>query len=178
MNDRKSSVRIGLLALGMVVLGAGLPALAEKPGPLPKRAEIVDGDSKDEAWSMGNVKVTFSDGHSEFWTRQGNAMLPRVSERGLVGWTVVTADNNLGMHLDNLLRVCSPDGHRHDFAVYMPFIEKWRFSRKGAAVVLQFRGTHGPENFAEYSISSGKLLEQANDVMNGVVPSWARELNN
>jgi hypothetical protein len=161
----------------MAVLGVGLPASAEKPGPLPKRAVIVDGDSNDKIWSMGNVKVTFSDGHSEFWTRQGNAMLPRVSERGLVGWTVVTADNNLGMHLDNLLRVCSPDGHHHDFTVNMPFIEKWSFSRKGTAVVLQFRGTHGPENFAEYSILRGTLLEQANDVMNDVVPSWAQALN-
>ncbi len=103
-------------------------------------------------------------------------MMPAVSSTGLVGWTVVTTDNELGMHLDNELRVCWPDGHYRDFAVDSPFIEKWAFSPDGSRVILCFRGTHGPENYAEYEVVTGKLLHEAGGKADEEVPSWAQSV--
>jgi hypothetical protein len=142
---------------------------------LPKSASIVPPQSG-PAWAMGNVRVEFADHHAELWTREGRAMMPAVSSTGLVGWAVVTMDNELGMHLDNELRVCWPDGHHRDFPVEMPFIEKWKFSPDGSTVILQFRGTHGPENFAQYEVTTGIELHEALGMVNDEVPDWAKSL--
>ena len=144
--------------------------------PLPKSASIIPSDDQFGIYAMGDVRVVFSDHHTELWTREGRAMLPAVSSTGLVGWTVVMTDNNLGMHQNDQLRVCWPDGHYRDFPVDMPFIEKWAFSPDGSKVILRFRGTHGPENFAEYEVATGIKLHEADGVMNDEVPVWARVL--
>ena len=155
----------------MIVIAALVAASS-----LPKSASIVPPDPRPGVLVMGNVRVVFADHHAEFWTREGLAMLPAVSSTGLVGWTVVTMEDELGMRFDNELRVCWPDGHHRDFQVEMPFIEKWAFSPDGSKVILRFRGTHGPENFAEYEVATGTKLHEADSVMNDEVPVWARAL--
>jgi hypothetical protein len=139
---------------------------------LPKSASIVP-PQPGAAWAVGNVRVVFADHHAEFWTRQGHAIQPGVSSMGLVGWVVAKSDDKHRIHRANVLRVCWPDGHHRDFEANMAFIERWMFSPDGSTVILRFRGTHGPENFAEYDVATGKLLREADDQMNDDAPDWA-----
>ena len=62
--------------------------LAESPHPTPKSASIVVVASPFDSFLIqtGNVKITFRDGHSEFWTHSGDCHNAKVSTTGEVGW--------------------------------------------------------------------------------------------
>jgi hypothetical protein len=138
---------------------------------LPREATIIDSPTPGAPFARGNVLVTFSDGHREKWTRNGHALLPAVSTRGEVGWVRETTES--GYRVLRTLRVCGPDGHHRDIVVDMPVIERWMFSPDGSTVILRFRGRHGPENFAEYDVATGKLLREADGQVNDDAPDWA-----
>jgi hypothetical protein len=143
---------------------------------LPKSAAIVDKRPMDPREPTGNVKVTFTDGHSEKWTTLGKAMMPRVSSSGLVGWTPFHARNFRGYPMNDTVRICWPDGKHRDFAADFtyPFIEAWDFTNHDATVVIKSRGLHGPADYDEYDLASGKLIGHAHGDFGKDLPDWAR----
>lgn len=143
---------------------------------LPKSAAIVDSTTSFGGDPIGNVKVTFTDGHTEMWTLQGKCQDPNVSSTGLVGWTRYTTLIGPDYPEFNDLRVCWPDGHYKDYmapADY-PFIEQWNFADSDANVIVKTRAGHGPAYFMKYELATGKLLDHvfATDVK--VLPAWAQ----
>jgi hypothetical protein len=141
---------------------------------LPKSAVIVDAHDKLGDNSVGNVKVLFTDGHSELWTKLGKSLLPRVSATGLVGWAHALFINARGWPVDSVLRVCWPDGHHKDFKADSAFIEIWNFVENDTAVVIKSRGAHGPAAYIKYDLRSGKDLAHADAFSGTPLPGWAK----
>ena len=59
-------------------------ALAGTPTAKPTRVSIIDvpSERRDYGTNIGNIKVRFSDGHSEVWTSLGRCMYAHVSRAG------------------------------------------------------------------------------------------------
>ncbi len=55
-------------------------------GALPKSAVVVP-TPEDRDSLLGNIKVVFTDAHSEMWTKGGNCGTPHVSRKGDIGWS-------------------------------------------------------------------------------------------
>ena len=158
----------GVLAvlLAMVLTGAAA---------LPKSASVVDKNpSSLGGYPIGNIRVIFTDGHSEKWTKLGRALLPGVSSTGLVGWAAFKIRNDRGWPVDDTLRICWPDGRHEDFASGCPFIEAWNFAGNDAAVVIKSRGSHGSADYDEYDLASGKLIGHAHGLFGKNLPIWAQ----
>src|SRR5438067_1719873 len=104
----------------------GVTAFAASPLAKPQDVSIVDvpAERRDYATHIGNIKVWFTDGHTEMWTEDGRCLIPHTSSAGYVGWTRYTSRNSYGEPFNNLLRVRFPDGTHHDFRVGV-FIEDW-----------------------------------------------------
>ena len=111
---------------------------------LPKSATIVDSKESFGREPIGNVKVTFTDGHAEMWTRLGKCDMAKVSISGLVGWARYEFRGYRNCPILNTLRVCWPDGHHLDFEASgtYPFIEEWNFADDNSAVVIESRRPH------------------------------------
>src|ERR1700761_6912671 len=111
---------------------AAILLLAATSAALPKDAVIVDaiGSVNGEGEPIGNVKVVFTDGHSEMWTKRGECMFPRVSRTGQVGWMRVSTRDEHNIPDYSTIRVCWPDGHYKDygFDAGAPYLEDWNFS--------------------------------------------------
>jgi hypothetical protein len=145
--------------------------------PLPRSASIVDVTGKLSGQPLGNVKVVFADGHAEIWARQGRALLPRVSGTGLVGWLYFEIRDAQGIPVDDRLTVFWPDGKRHqEFAAdgAFPFIERWDFAAGDSAVVIKSRAEHGPADYREFDLATGKLIGHAHGLFDDDLPPWAR----
>ena len=140
---------------------------------LPKSAVIVDSKENFGTELIGNVKVTFTDGHSEKWTNNREAMLPKVAKTGLVGWARY---ETLYRYLPafTTVRIVWPDGHHRDFEGGDVFIEAWDFVADGSAVIIKSREAHGSPNVRKYDIETGKVLAEADGHFNQVWPEWAR----
>jgi hypothetical protein len=152
-------------------------ALTAATTSLPQSAVIipVPAEQGDMSFPIGNVKVTFTDGHTEMWTKQGRAAFPQVSSAGIVGFALFTKlippDPDF-----NDLRLVWPDEHHKDYASKpdRPIIEQWGFADNEATIVLQTRGTHGPAEFLKYNIATGKLIAQADVGVDSPLPDWAQ----
>jgi hypothetical protein len=149
---------------------------------LPKSAVIVPvaGAGALGSDAVGNVKVTFTDGHTEMWTKQGRALMAQVSSTGLVGWATFTTRYET-LPIDDTLRICWPDEHDHDFKAgtadgHFPFINDWNFTPDGTHVIIKSRAMHGPAYYLLYDTASGKMLDHAGgDGTTGRdLPWWAQ----
>ena len=145
---------------------------------LPKSASIIDvpSERRDSGISIGNVKVLFTGGHTEMWTKLGRAEIPKVAKSGLVGWITFTERNDLGWAVTNTLRVCwPPDGNHKDFTTEaFPFIENWDFADNETTVIIKSRGSHGPAEFLKYRLADGKVLGEAYGGPGHELPAWAK----
>lgn len=143
---------------------------------LPMRAAVVDKNPLDLDEPTGNIKVTFTDQHSEKWTKLGRAMLPRVSSTGLVGWATFKFRNYRGDPVDETVRICWPNGRHKDFAANgtYPFIEEWDFANHDTTIVIKSRGLHGSADYDEYDLASGKLIDYAHGLFGANLPVWAQ----
>jgi hypothetical protein len=76
-------------------------AIASPPAATPESVTIIDvpSERRDYGTNIGNIKVRYSDGHSEVWTSLGRCMYAHVSPTGLVGWTRYTSRNFLASQL-------------------------------------------------------------------------------
>jgi hypothetical protein len=115
------------LQLLQVLLVLAATPIAGTATPKPESVSIIDvpSERRDHGSSIGNIKVRFSDGHSEVWTSLGRCMYAHVSSTGLVGWTRYTSRNHYGRPVNSILRVRFLSGRIKDF-------EAGRISRNGA----------------------------------------------
>ncbi len=143
---------------------------------LPKSATIVDSKEAFGSLPIGNVKVTFTDGHTEMWTKLGKALLPKLAKSGLIGWARYESKNDRGWPVPDTLRICWPaDGHHKDFKIIeFPFIEEWDFADSDSAVIIKSRCAHGPAHFYKYDLATEKLLGEAKGTYDSVLPDWAK----
>jgi hypothetical protein len=151
---------------------AGIVGLAA----LPKNAEIV-GSNGDIAGNnpVGNVKVYFTDGHAEMWTRKGGCIDPKVSESGQVGWIYCIGQNDRGWRILGAVRVVWPDEHHRDFgsAVY-PYVDDWDFVDSDTSIVIKCSREHGPSYYFKYRLRDGQQLDEFEDVGEAALPKWAQ----
>jgi hypothetical protein len=153
-------------------------ALAGTPTGRPTRVSIIDvpSERRDYGTNIGNIKVRFSDGHSEVWTSLGRCMDAHVSPSGLVGWTRYTSRNHYGEPVNDISRVRFFDGHIKDFQ-HGPFIEEWAFVDSDSAAVIKSRGRHGPAHYIKYDLRTGKVLGSVGlSTPYDEMPSWAQPL--
>jgi hypothetical protein len=148
----------------------------------PRDARIVEVPSQVSTsnHSIGNVKVLFSDGHTEMWTKLGKCEMPRVSKTGLVGWVRFDNGNDRDWPPTCTLRVCGSDGKHKDFKApdsQSPFIESWNFSKDGEAVLIEFQTRIGPSDYVEFGVRTGRILHEAPRHFGGDLPSWAQPLD-
>ena len=141
----------------------------------PQMATIVQADSTETYGGdeIGNVKIKFTDGHTEMWTRKGHCRLPKISDSGLVGWLYFTDRNDRGWPVFSTLRVVWPDEHHRDFdSLDYPFIEDWVFTEKDTCVVIRSRRAHGPADYLHFRLADGKLLDKVHGPEGATLPDW------
>ncbi|HSJ04881.1 MAG: hypothetical protein ACAI34_10725 [Verrucomicrobium sp.] len=162
-----------LLAASLLLFAQATFA-ADKPQPLKAEIVPVAEETKDWWTPIGNVKVTFTDGHSEMWTKQGQALLPKVSVKGAVGWTKIKERSDKGEPVNSVLRVLLSETEIKDLEAG-PFIEAWDFANEGATVVVKSRARHGPANFRKFDLQTAKELGNATTATPyKELPEWAK----
>ena len=148
--------------LKLLLLSVTATTLAGEPAAKPKSVSIVDvpRERRDYGSNIGNIKVRFTDGHSETWTSLGRCMDAHGSRRGLVGWTRYTERNDYQEPVNNTLRIRFLNGKIRDFKAFFngPFIEDWGFADGDSAVVIASRARHGHAYYLKYDIATGKLI--------------------
>jgi hypothetical protein len=154
-------------------------AFADTPTAKPKSVAIIDvpRERRDYGTNIGNIKVRFSDGHSEVWTSLGRCMYAHASPNGLVGWTRYTERNDHQEPVNDTLRVRFLDGRIKDFQAYSngPFIEEWAFADNDSAVVIKSRGRHGPAYYIKHSLRTGNIIESVEvSTPYERLPKWAQ----
>jgi len=169
-------VKQHLLQVLLVLISTAVAGMAT---PKPKSVSIIDVPSErcDYGTNIGNIKVRFSDGHSEVWTSLGRCMYAHVSPTGLVGWTRYTSRNDYGEPVNSILRVRFLSGRIKDFeaALNGPFIEEWAFADNDSAIIIKSRGRHGPAYYVKYSLRTGELIESVGiSTPNDRLPKWAQ----
>jgi hypothetical protein len=185
MDNFTISLRVLLLGAILPMLGgASIAAGSQNSRPLSASIVIVPSALDNFMIQTGNVRVTFSDGHSEVLTAEGNCAWPRVSLDGDVGWIRVdkskvdlAAKNRKG---EDKVIVHMADGGRKEFAPNpeAPFISNWSFADNGKAVAIQSSGYHGSAFYIKYDISKGKAIDEIDQyVPCKELPSWARAIS-
>ena len=57
------------------------------------------------------------------------------------------------------------------------FIEEWRFTNRGATVVIRAHGYHGPALYLKYAVPSGKLVDHVGTYRPfAELPAWAKSI--
>ncbi len=165
------------LLLAVIIMVSCL-SLAVQGSDMPVAAKIIDVPSERRDWGepIGNIHVTFADGHAERWTRQGRCMHVRHADSGLVGWTRYSNRNSYGEPVNNIVRVMLSPDHWRDFQAG-PFIEDWSFADHDTTIAIKSRGRHGPAVYHQYSLSTGKLIAAAKDITPfAQLPAWAQHI--
>lgn len=146
-------------------------------------AEIVDVPAAQVHLGIkaGNVKVTFSDGHTETITKGGNCMYPHVSTRGDVGWVHCSGFDRKGYALNDKVVVHSSDGGEKELKppARAPFIGAWAFADNDSAIVIQSMSFHGPQSYIRYDLATGRMTNKKDGRDDSEpVPEWAQPLSN
>lgn len=133
----------------------------------------------------GNVKVTFTDGHTEVLTHTGDCYNAKVSPNGNVGWiragkservpgprrTIQTGKDSLVVRL--------PDGTTKKFPPLGEnvYIMDWKFD-DDKAVIVRSMGYHGPSSYVQYDLASGKVIDSRGPDYTpyAELPPWAKPL--
>jgi len=154
--------------------------------PLPTSATVVVVPSRFDTFMLqtGNIRVMFSDGHSELLTAEGDCTSPRISSNGDVGWVRVDkskvdfmAQNREG---EDEVMVQLADGKRKEFAANptAPFIGTWSFADGNGAVAIQSSAYHGPRFYRKYDLVTGKLVDEITAYVSfNKLPVWAKQIS-
>lgn len=164
-----------LLTTCLLFLASSLAGTAAEK---PVAAEMVDVPAERRDWGLpiGNVRVTFADGHSEMWTRLGRCMELRRSASGLVGWSRYTRRNSYGEPVNNVLRVMVTNSRWLDFQTGLPFIRDWDFAEEDESVVVVSGGRHGAGVMECFSLKTGKQTGGVKEsAAKAEMPEWARK---
>jgi len=141
----------------------------------PVKAEIA---SKENS-GIGNVRVIYDDGTSDFWTKKGNCRDARVAPNGTVGWVV---DENLGVPehpraFRSTLVLCRKGRVITTIECNCPVISDWIFLSSGKQLVISAGWYHASPrgDYELYETATGNCLETVpeNDTN---LPKWAKEL--
>src|SRR6266498_5187971 len=108
-----------------------LPAVAQDPSSKPKSPEVVNipAAHANSGIKAGDIKIAFSDGHTEVVTKNGNCMDPHVSGKGDVGWAQYTEFNPKGYAMNEKLVVRLVSGATKELkpSSKARFITGWKF---------------------------------------------------
>jgi hypothetical protein len=167
---------------------AAKPSSASQSGSQPISAEVVDIPAAQAQFGIkaGNIKVSFSDGHTEVWTHSGDCRSAKVSPKGNVGWiriakretlspsgkTIALNNDSLVVHLlDGTTKKFPPFGENH-------FIPDWSFADDDKAVIVRSGGYHGPASYVQYDLTSGKVIDSRGNGYTpyAELPAWAKPL--
>ena len=167
---------------------AAKPSSASQSGSQPISAEVVDIPAAQAQFGIkaGNIKVSFSDGHTEVWTHSGDCRSAKVSPKGDVGWmriakretlsnsgkTIALNNDSLVVHLlDGTTKKFPPLGENH-------FIPDWSFADDDKAVIVRSAGYHGPASYLQYDLASGKVIDSRGNGYTpyAKLPAWAKPL--
>jgi hypothetical protein len=165
----------------LLTLSFLLPIAAQQPSSKPTAAEVVNVPAAHVQSNIkaGDIKITFSDGHTEVVGKNGNCMEPHVSGKGDVGWTQCTEFNPKGYAMKQKLVVRLHDGRTREFAPNSkaPFITDWKFVDEDSGVLIKSMSFHGPQSYIRYDLTSGKMtnkMDGHNDAE--IPPKWAQPL--
>jgi hypothetical protein len=174
------------LGCATLIAAVAMVGIANTSAPTPLSVAMIPVPSRFDSFlaQTGNIQVTFSDGHTEMWTQSGNAILPRKSRRGDIGWVEldkrqidVAAKNRRGQ--DKLV-VRLHDGVRREFTMNadIPFIRNWSFAENDTAVSIQMSGYHGAASYIEYDLRTGQAKDQIiGYVSPETLPAWAKQVS-
>jgi tetratricopeptide (TPR) repeat protein len=149
-----------------------------------KDVSIMPVPSRSEGGETGNVKVTFSDGHTEMLTHTGDCYKAKVSAKGKIGWIRIgKAESSFGRTMkvgkDSLV-VRLPDATTKKFP---PFEENvcimdWRFTDDDKTLIVRSMGYHGPSSYVQYDLATGKVIDSRgpNYTPYAKLPTWAKPL--
>jgi hypothetical protein len=128
---------------------------------------------------IGDVEVTYQDGSKDRWTTKGNAMTPKVSRQGVVGWVLCTLEDDgktLLLHKNwpvyGSLRLVSQGKILATISAAKAFIEEWAFSQDGTHVIVKSRASHGPATIEQFEVNSGKQTGET-PAYSETMPAWA-----
>ena len=174
------------LAAVFVLMSGGWFSFSSPPVPVvPVKAklEIVPSAFDDFLIPTGNVKVIFSDGHAETWTKDGFATKPYVSSFGAVGW--ITVDKS---HVDLVRRIAkgrdaliiqmeSGERKRFESNPEAPLIQNWCFIDNTFSIAIESRGYHGPAYYILYDLKTNKKLAEVTEYKPFEdLPNWAQSI--
>jgi hypothetical protein len=129
----------------------------------------------------GNIRITFSDGHTEVVGKNGNCRDPHVSGKGDVGWTQCTELNPKGYAMNEKLIVRLAGGRTREFASNpkAPFITGWKFVDNDSGVLIRSMSFHGPQSYIRYDLATGRMTNKKDGRDDSApVPEWAQPLSN
>lgn len=135
---------------------------------------------------VGNVKVTFTDGHTEVLTQTGDCHKAKVSAMGNVGWirigkmeSVPGPRERIQTGQDSLV-VRLPDGTTKKFPPLGEniCIMDWKFADDGKTLIVRSMGHHGPSSYVQYDLASGKAIDSRGPGYTpyAKLPPWAKPL--
>jgi hypothetical protein len=126
---------------------------------------IAEGRS-DSGGKIGNVKVTFTDGHSEVLTHTGDCDETKVSPKGNVGWVRRTKweDASFGGRVQpgpvgkDSLVVRLVDGTTKKFPAFGDNygLVNWKFADDDKAVIVQWRQYRSFREYVQYDLRVAK----------------------
>jgi hypothetical protein len=132
------------------------------------KVEIVAANKSDE---VGDVCVTWDDGHSERLTRGAHAEQPKLSPNGLIGWAW-SKERYKDLWVNEHLRVQRGKPLLFEVKSGRPFIEDWNFIAEG--LVLKSRGAHGPALIELFALSDGKPIKVIEKAFGDDLPARAK----
>jgi len=149
-----------------------------------KDVSIMPVSSRSEGGETGNVKVTFSDGHTEMLTHTGDCYKAKVSAKGKIGWfRIGKTESSFGRSMtvgkdSHVVRL--PDATTKKFP---PFEENvcimdWRFTDDDKTLIVRSMGYHGPSSYVQYDLATGKVIDSRgpNYTPYAKLPTWAKPL--
>ena len=175
-----------IFVVTLSVLAGPLQRMLADQQSTAKDASIIVVPSRSDAPKIGNVKVTFTDGHSEVLTHTGDCSNAKVSPKGNVGWIrgakmeiISPSVKAIALNKDSLV-VRLPDGRIKKFPPFgeNTFIMDWTFAADDKTVILRSMGYHGPSSFVQYDLASGKVIDSRGPDYTpyAELPPWAKPL--
>src|SRR6266516_1154916 len=155
MKSARIVTSLPTLAISCTALAGGA-----QPHPIAARIFAVRSQSNADWRPVGNISVTFSDGHREMWTSTGRCLLPKISNSGLVGWTHAVGQHSRGGWMNTQLRIARHGRLIAHFDVSRAFIDLWDFTDKDTCVLIRCVNAHGPSWIEKYRIDTGELVAE------------------
>jgi len=154
------------------------PSPAEKAlvgSGTPKKAAVIIPPGEDYL-QMGDIKVTYADGHTEMWTQGALCGDPHVSSAGDVGWVHSTKSDDRYTHrTPDMLHVHLHGGETRELKPNDPFIETWVFAGNNSEIIIKSRQHHGPAAYIKYDLKTGRETGRIDEYLDeSKMPKWAK----